>query len=316
MAGFIVARTDTFTGLSEFLAVAERAGFRAAAADLGVTPAAISQAIRALEKRIGLPLFQRTTRRVSLTEAGMKLLARLKPAAAEIADSLDALGDLRASPAGLLLLSVPRMAIRLVIEPLLPEFHRAYPDVEVEVDVEDAAIDLTAGHFDAGIRVGEFVDQDMVAVKITPDIQWCVIGNPSYFASHGRPIRPEDLINHVCVRFRFPTSRHVYRWEFERDGREFSIQPRGPFVVNDSALQTSLALSGVGLAYTSDLAVASELTDGRLERVLERFLPKTPGLFLYFPARSQMQPKLRAFIDAARALMKQSTSLRPYEVVR
>jgi DNA-binding transcriptional LysR family regulator len=303
-----MARTDTFTGLSEFLAVADRASFRAAAADLGVTPAAISQAIRALEKRIGLPLFQRTTRRVSLTEAGMKLLARLKPAAMEIVESLDALGDLRASPSGLLRLSVPRMAIPLVIEPLLPEFHRAYPDVEIEIDVDDAAIDLTARRFDAGIRVGEFVEQDMVAVKITPDIHWSVIGSPAYFAVHGRPKRPEDLINHVCVRFRFPTSRQIYRWEFERDSREFSIEPRGPFVVNDSALQSYLALSGVALAYTSDLAVASDLAGGRLERVLERFLPRTPGLFLYFPTRSQLQPKLRAFIDAARALMKRSSA--------
>ena len=299
-----MARTDAFTGLSEFLAVADRGGFRSAAAELGVTPAAVSQAIRALEKRIGLPLFQRTTRRVSLTEAGMKLLASLKPAAAQIVDSLDALGDLRASPAGLLRLSVPRMAISLVIEPLLPDFHRAYPDIQVEVDVDDAAIDLTAARFDAGIRVGEFVDQDMVAVKITPDIHWSVIGSPAYFALHGRPNRPEDLINHTCIRFRFPTSRQIYRWEFERDRREFSLEPRGPFIVNDSALQISLALAGVGLAYSSNLAVASELAGGRLERVLERFLPKTPGLFLYFPARSQTQPKLRVFIDAARAMMK------------
>jgi DNA-binding transcriptional LysR family regulator len=303
-----MARTDTFTGLSEFLAVADRTSFRAAAADLGVTPAAISQAIRALEKRIGLPLFQRTTRRVSLTEPGMKLLARLKPAATEIVESLDALGDLRVSPSGLLRLSVPRMAIPLVLEPLLPEFHRAYPEVEVEIDVDDAAVDLTAKRFDAGIRIGEFVDQDMVAVKITPDIHWSVIGSAAYFAVHGRPKRPEDLINHVCVRFRFPTSQQIYRWEFERDNREFSIEPRGPFIVNDSALQSYLAVAGVGLAYTSDLAVASELADGRLERVLERFLPKTPGLFLYFPARSQTQPKLRVFIDAARALMKRSSA--------
>src|SRR5882757_1631090 len=160
-----MGRIDTFTGLSEFLAVAERASFRAAAADLGVTPAAVTQAIRALERRLGLPLFQRTTRRVSLTEAGAALLARLRPATTEISESLEALGVLRTRPSGLLRLSVPRMALPLVIEPLLPEFRRAYPDVAVEVDVDDGLVDLTAERFDAGIRIGEFVERDMIAVR-------------------------------------------------------------------------------------------------------------------------------------------------------
>jgi len=299
-----MGRTDRFTGLAEFLAVAERASFRAAAADLGVSPAAVTQAIRALEKRLGLPLFQRTTRRVSLTEAGAALLARLKPASTEISESLEALGVLRTRPSGLLRLSVPRMALPLVIEPLLPEFRRAYPDVAVEIDVDDAAVDLTAERFDAGIRIGEFVERDMIAVRVTQDIRWSVLGSPAYFALHGRPATPEDLINHECIRIRFRTAGAIYRWEFERDGREFSIDPPGKVVVNDSALMHSLALAGVGLIYASDLLAEHEIADGRLERVLERHLPKTPGLFLYFPARSQMQPKLRVFIDAARDLAK------------
>jgi DNA-binding transcriptional LysR family regulator len=299
-----MSRTDTFTGISEFLAVAERESFRAAAADLGVTPAAVTQAIRALEKRLGLPLFQRTTRRVSLTEVGGTLLARLKPATTEITESLDALGALRTQPSGLLRLSVPRMALPLVIEPLLPEFRRAYPDVAIEVHVDDGAVDLMAGRFDAGIRLGEFVERDMIAVRVTPDVHWSVLGSPAYFARRGRPETPEDLINHECIRFRFPTSRTVYRWEFERDGREFSIDPPGKIVVNDSALMHSLASAGVGLIYATDLIAEHELKQGRLERALERHLPKTSGLFLYFPARSQMQPKLRAFIDAARSLAK------------
>jgi DNA-binding transcriptional LysR family regulator len=299
-----MGRTDKFTGLTEFLAVAERASFRAAAADLGVTPAAVTQAIRALEQRLGLPLFQRTTRRVSLTEAGGTLLARLKPATTEISESLEALGALRTRPSGLLRLSVPRMALPLVIEPLLPEFRRAYPDVAVEVDVDDGAVDLTAERFDAGIRIGEFVERDMIAVRVTQDVHWSVLGSPSYFGPRGRPETPEDLMNHECSRFRFRKAGAVYRWEFERDGRGFSIDPPGKIAVNDSALMHSLALAGVGLIYASDLIVEHELGDGRLERVLERYLPKTPGLFLYFPARSQMQPKLRVFIDAARALAK------------
>jgi DNA-binding transcriptional LysR family regulator len=274
-----------------------------------VTPAAVSQAIRALELRVGLLLFQRTTRRVGLTEAGNRLLARLKPAAIEIGESLEALGALRERPSGLLRLSVPRMALSLVIEPLLPEFRRAYPDVAVEVDVQDAAIDLTAEHFDAGIRIGEFVERDMIAVKVTPDFRWSVLGSPSYFAARGRPRTPEDLTNHECIRFRFPTSRAIYRWEFVRDGREFSIDPPGKIVVNDSALFHSLACAGAGLVYTADAAARSELAAGRLEGVLESYLPTTPGLFLYFPARSQMQPKLRAFVDAARALTRRRALL-------
>jgi DNA-binding transcriptional LysR family regulator len=176
--------------------------------------------------------------------------------------------------------------------------------VGLEVDVDDRAVDLTAERFDAGIRLGELVERDMIAVRVTPDVHWSVLGSPSYFALRGRPKRPEDLINHECIRFRFPTSGAIYRWEFERDGREFSIDPPGRIVVNDSALMHSLASAGVGMIYASDLIAERELADGRLERVLERYLPKTPGLFLYFPARSQMQPKLRVFIEAARNLMK------------
>src|SRR5689334_13879703 len=178
-----MARTDGFTGLSEFLAVAEHASFRIAAARLNVTPAAVSQAIRALETRLGLPLFQRTTRRVGLTEAGQSLLARLRPAAAEIHEALEALGDMRQRPAGLLRLSVPRIAVSLIIEPVLADFRRAYPEVGVEIDVSDGNVDLTAGGFDAGIRIGESIDRDMIAVRVTPDIHWSILGAPAYFAA-------------------------------------------------------------------------------------------------------------------------------------
>jgi DNA-binding transcriptional LysR family regulator len=294
-----MARLDSFAGLSEFLAVARHKSFRGAAAELAVTPAAVSQAIRALERRVGLPLFQRTTRRVGLTEAGSLLFSRLQPAATQITESLDALSDLRERPSGLLRLSVPRLALPLVIEPLLPAFRRAYPDVSVDVDVNDAAIDLAAEGFDAGIRIGELIERDMIAVRLTADFHWSVLGSPAYFAARGRPVAPEDLTRHECIRYRFPTSRVVYRWEFVRDGREFSIEPQGKIVVNDGGLFQALALSGVGLIYTPDAAAQAELRDGRLERVLESYLPVTPGLFLYFPARAQLQPKLRAFIDAA-----------------
>ncbi len=299
-----MARSDGFSGLSEFLSVARHASFRAAAAELGVTPAAVSQAIRTLESKTGLVLFQRTTRRVGLTEAGEKLLARVRPAAAEIAEAFDALTDLRERPAGLLRLSVPRVALPLVIEPMLADFRRAYPDVAVDIDVNDAAVDLTTNNLDAGIRIGESVERDMIAVRLTPDLRWSVLGAPAYFAARGRPRTPEELTRHECIRYRFLTAGSIYRWEFERAGREFSVDVPGGVTVNDGPLMMSCALRAMGLIYTADLFAGSELAAGLLESVLEEFLPKTPGLFLYFPSRTQMQPKLRAFIDTLTAASK------------
>ena len=297
----VMARSDGFSGLSEFLAVAKHASFRAAAAELGVTPAAVSQAIRTLETKAGLVLFQRTTRRVGLTEAGEKLLGRVRPAAAEIAGAFEALTDLRERPAGLLRLSVPRVALPLVIEPVLANFRRAYPDVAVDIDVNDGVVDLPANSLDGGIRIGEMVERDMIAVRLTPDLRWSVLGAPSYFAARGRPRTPEELTRHECIRYRFLTAGSIYRWEFVRGGREFSVDAPGGVTVNDAALMMTCALQGMGLIYTADLFAAREVATGQLESVLDDFLPTSPGLFLYFPARTQMQPKLRAFIDMVTA---------------
>jgi DNA-binding transcriptional LysR family regulator len=295
-----MARVDRFTGLSEFLAVATHASFRAAASELGVTSAAVSQAVRSLEERVGLPLFQRTTRNVALTEAGARLFARLSPAATEIGEAFDDLGELRERPMGNLRLSVPHIAIELVMLRALPEFRKAYPDVTIEIDVNDASIDLNEGQFDAGIRIGEFIERDMVAVRLTPDFRWLVVGAPAYFAIHGRPRSPQDLTKHDCIRYRFPTARTVYRWQFQRRGRDFSLDPPGAIVVNDHLAMISLAERGLGLAYTADLVAAPEIASGNLEAVLGSHLPTRPGLFLYFPKRIQAQPKLRAFIDVMR----------------
>jgi DNA-binding transcriptional LysR family regulator len=299
-----MGRIDAFTGLSEFLAVAEHASFRAAAAELRVTPAAVSQAIRSLEARVGLPLFQRTTRHVALTEAGAAFLARLRPAATEIGDALSALATLRQRPIGHLRLSVPRIALDLVVVAVLPGFRQTYPDVKVEIDVDDTSVDLTAGRFDAGIRIGEFIERDMIAVRLTPDFRWSVLGAPSYFAARGRPRSPQDLTKPECIRYRFPTARVVYRWEFLRKGREFSLDPPGSVVVNDHMTMIALAKKGVGLAYTADLIAAREVASGELEPVLASHLPTRRGLFLYFPAKNQTQPKLRAFIDLTTQLMR------------
>jgi DNA-binding transcriptional LysR family regulator len=292
-----MARTDTFTGLTEFLAVAELGNFRAAAARLRVTPAAVSQAVRALEMRVGMPLFVRTTRSVAATEAGARLMSRLHPAAIEIGDALEELNALRNQPVGQLRLSVPRIALDLVVLPALPGFRRAYPAIKVDIDVNDASVDLMEGGFDAGIRIGGDIERDMVAVRLTRDFRWCVVGSPDYFAAHGKPRAPKDLLAHECIGYRFPSAKTVYRWQFRENAREFSVDAPGSFVVNDHLSMIALAASGVGLAYTADVVAERELAAGTLQSVLRPHLPTTQGLHLYFPSRSQTQPKLRAFID-------------------
>lgn len=296
---------DPFNGLKEFLAVAEASSFTAAAATLGVTPNAVSQTIRALEARLGLQLFVRTTRRVALTEAGLAFLKRVRPAAAEIADAYELLGDFRDRPMGNLRLTVPRMAIPLVLAPLLPRFRQAYPDVSVEVSIDDAAVDITEHGFDAGMRIGEAVERDMIAVRLTQDITWAVVGSPSYFVKHGRPATPEELTRHEAIRYRYPGSGTIYRWEFERDGRDVSVDAPGALTVNDFQMLIEMAEAGTGLAYLPDLSVRDAVTGGRLERVLEAYLPTSPGLFIYFPAKAQTQPKLRAFLDLAAKVMRE-----------
>jgi len=295
---------DPFTGLSAFLAVAEAGGFTRAAARLGVSPAAVSQAVRALEARLGTLLFVRTTRRVGLTEAGAALLARVMPAAAEIASAFEAAGAMGAEPAGLLRLTVPRVAVALIVEPAVAALRRNHPRIAVEVAVDDAMVDLAGRGYDAGIRIGEYVERDMVAVRLTRDIRWAVVGSPAYLAARGRPEHPDDLMRHEAIRYRFPASGAIYRWEFEREGRSLSVDPPGGLIVNDGGLLPSFACAGLGLAYVPDLAVEADLEAGRLVRVLEPFLPTTPGFHLYFPRRAQSQPKLRAFIDTARAVLR------------
>ena len=296
---------DPFNGLREFLAVAAASSCTAAAATLGVTPNAVSQTIRALETRLGLQLFVRTTRRVALTEAGLAFLKRVRPAAAEIADAYELLGDFRDRPMGNLRLTVPRMAIPLVLTPLLPRFRQAYPDVSVEVSIDDAAVDITEHGFDAGIRIGEAVERDMIAVRLTQDITWAVVGSPSYFVKHGRPATPEELTRHEAIRYRYPGSGTIYRWEFEREGRDVSVDAPGALTVNDFQMLMEMAEAGTGLAYLPDLSVRDTVTRGRLERVLEAYLPTSPGLFIYFPAKAQTQPKLRAFLDLAAKVMRE-----------
>jgi DNA-binding transcriptional LysR family regulator len=288
---------DDLDGLVAFLKVAQKRSFTAAAAELGITPSAVSQTIRALEARAGVPLLARTTRDVALTEAGRLFLERAGPAVDEILMAFQEASSLGRRPSGLLRLNVPRVALPLLIEPMLADFHRAYPEIQLEIFVEDRLANIVENGFDAGIRLGELVEADMVAVRLTDPFKLAVVGSPDYFARHGRPQRPEDLKNHACINFRQGARGTLYHWEFEEDGREFSIAVEGPVIVNEADIMMASAIMGLGLAYALAPMAESLCAQGFLEHVLEPFCPETPGFFLYFPSRHQVMPKLRAFIE-------------------
>ncbi len=284
-----------------FLAVAEARSFTAAAIRLGVTPAAASKAVKLLEAQHGVMVFVRNTRRVALTEAGSALYASLLAATAQIDDAFLALTRYRDRPAGTLRLTVPRALGALVLKDLAPRFRHAYPDVALDISLDDGEVDLLEHGFDAGIRLGHQVAQGMVAVRLTEDMHWSVVAAPAYLARVGRPNIPEDLVRHATVRYRFHRSKALAPWGFVRDGDRFQVETGQQLVVNDTGLIADFARSGLGLAYLPDIEIADDLAARRLERVLQPFVSRTPGLFLYFAAKTQSQPKLRAFIDMATA---------------
>lgn len=291
---------DDLAGLSLFVEVAKRRSFTAAAAALRVTPSAVSQAITALEKRLGVRLLQRTTRNVGLTEAGERFLSRLLPALDDVHASFAALDQLRERPAGTLRLNVPRIASRRFLEPRLADFLAAYPEIHVDVVVDDGFSDIVASGFDAGIRLGESLQRDMVAVRISADERVAVVGAPSYFAARGKPKHPRELHAHECINYRRISGGDVYRWEFTEKGKDFDVAVRGRLVCNDADLMMRAAIDGVGLAHVLESMVERELADKRLVRVLEGFCPPFPGQFLYYPSRTHMTPKLKALVDFLR----------------
>jgi len=291
---------DPLSGLSLFLVVAEKRSFTAAAKALRVTPSAVSQGISALERRLGVRLLSRTTRNVGLTEAGERFVARLRPAVGEVEDAFASLAELRDRPAGTLRLAVSTIACRRFIEPNLASFLARYPELKIDVVVDDGLTNIVQGGFDAGIRLGESLDREMVAVRISADERVAVVGSPAYFAEHGKPKHPRDLHAHDCITYRRITGGDVYRWEFTEDGKDFDVAVDGRILANDGMLMVRAAIEGMGLAHVLASMVEKELEAKRLVRVLADFCPPFPGYFLYYPSRTHIAPKLRALVDCLR----------------
>lgn len=301
---------DDLAGIGAFLAVAEKRSFTAAAAELRVTPSAVSQNVRALEERVGVRLLQRTTRSVGLTEAGTRFLERMKPAMRAVGEAFDSLDEVRGRPAGRLRLNVPRVAFRAVIEPVLAGFMATYPELEVEIVLDDRFVDIVKEGFDAGIRIGEMLGQEMIAVPISEPLRMAVVGSPSYFARRGRPKHPRDLLAHDCITFRRMSAGDIGDWEFEERGRAITIAPRGRIVTNDSDAMLQAAIAGLGLAYTFDDEAAAMIADRRLVRVLDKYCTPFPGYFLYYPSRAHVPAKLTALVETLRQAPRRAARVR------
>lgn len=289
-------RQGALDGVEAFLSVAQHRSFRRAAAELGVTPSAISQVVRTLEARVGAALFIRTTRSVGLTEAGERFLSRAKPAFEELVAASEVARELGQRPAGLLRLSVPRAVVPIVLEPLIASFCQAYPEVEVEIAASEKMVDLATEGFDAGIRLGQFIAADMVAVRLTPPLRFVTVGSAAYFARSSRPERPDDLRQHACLRLR-RSNGWLALWSFNDGSQVIEIAVSGPFIAHDFPTVLGAAIEGIGLAQVPEPIAAEAVKAGKLVPVLEPFAPTTPGVFLYYPGQRQMLPKLRAFID-------------------
>jgi DNA-binding transcriptional LysR family regulator len=291
------------TGLDDLralLAVARERSFTRAAAQLGVSQSALSQTLRGLEARLGLRLLTRTTRSVAPTEAGERLLRAVGPALDEIDAGLAALSELREKPSGTIRITTHEHAVRAVLWAALAKLLPDYPDIKVELVIDYGLTDIVAERYDAGIRSGEMVAKDMVAVRIGPDLRMAVVGAPSYFAKRSQPRTPQDLTAHACINLRLPTYGGLYAWEFEKGGRELKVRVEGQLVLNTTALVLDAALAGFGLAYLPEDQVRSDLASGRLIRVLADWCQPFPGYHLYYPSRRQPTPAFALLVEALR----------------
>ena len=293
-------KRDELGDLAAFLAVAEERSFTRAAGRLGLSQSALSHTIRRLEARLGLRLLLRTTRSVAPTEAGERLAETLRPAFDTIDARIDALSELRDRPAGTIRITSGEHAAHTVLWPALQRLLPAYPDITVEIATDYRMVDLAEGRFDAGVRLGEHLADDMIAVPIGPDMRMVVVGSPAYFSGRPVPQTPHDLTAHPCINLRLPTRGGLYVWEFEKDGRPLNVRVDGPLIVNDMNLMVQGALSGLGLSIVMEDQVWADVADGRLIRVLEDWSPPFPGYHLYYPSRRQPTPAFTVLIEALR----------------
>ena len=284
--------------LAAFAVVAEERSFTRAAARLGISQSALSHSMRGLEKRLGLQLLARTTRSVSPTAAGTALLQDLTPALERIERSLAEARKRRESPTGRIRLIIPRAATYMVLLPKLARFARTYPEIVLEVTSSNDPVDLVAGEYDAGVQIGEFIQRDMIAVRVSKDLRLAVVGSPEYFKSHRIPRTPRDLKDHACIGFRF--SSGIYRWEFEKGRKALTVNPQGPATFDDPDLVVQAVLNGVGIATTVEQPLSEMIAKGRLVQVLRDWCPTFPGYFLYYPSRRNQPAALAALINALR----------------
>lgn len=292
-------RADLYD-LAAFAVVAENGSFTRAAAELGMSQSALSHAMKALEERLGTRLLARTTRSVSTTEAGETLLRSLRPALDEIAAGVDTVGSLRGKASGTVRLTATKHAASSVVMPALPAFLAAYPSVRIDMIIGDELTDIVANRIDAGIRFGDIIEKDMIAVRIGPDIKMVVVGAPSYFANHPAPKTPDDLAVHRCINYRRIAAGGLYAWDFEDNGRGIQVRVEGPLVFNNADLIVEAALLGQGLAYAYEDEVIDEIKAGRLIRVLTKWCPSFSGYHLYYPSRRQPTQAFSLLVDALR----------------
>ncbi|AUW41112.1 LysR family transcriptional regulator [Rhizobium leguminosarum] len=291
---------DSINDLTVFLAVAREQSFTRAAAKLGVSPSALSHSMRLLEERLGVRLLTRTTRRVSVTDAGERLLHSIEPHFDGIDTALAALTELRDKPAGTVRITAGEHPTTSILWPAIERLLPEYPDIKFEITVDGALTDIVAERYDAGIRLGEQLNGDMIAVRIGPEMRMVVVGSPDYFARHPKPSTPQDLTAHACINLRLPTYGGYLVWEFEKDGREVRVRVDGPLAFNNTQMVMRAALGGVGLAYLFEDHARDEIESGRLVTVLDDWNPLFDGYFLYYPSRRQMSPAFSVLVDALR----------------
>jgi DNA-binding transcriptional LysR family regulator len=296
----LISSSD-FGQLRAFVAVGEARSFSRAADVLGVSPSALSQMVRAFEERVGVQLLNRTTRSVSLTDAGETLLQRVGPAVGELGAALGQVRRYREQPSGAVRIQASCLAAELYLEPILGSFQQAYPDVILDITVDDAVTDVVAGGYDAALRIGELIGRDMIAVRLGPDLRQVAVASPAYVELHGAPQSPRDLMAHRCIRWRWPGHTAPYNWEFWENGTWFEVAVDGPLIVNSKDMGVRAAIDGVGIAFAMEPMAETAIASGRLIPMLQQWSASFPGHHLCYPQQRQMAPALRAFIDHVRA---------------